>query len=117
MLRFQSPAFARTFRYANNGRQFATRRNNQNQVQFFTRREEPLWKQRHVQLWLGVGTFGIATYYIVHLEEVPVSKRRRFMSIDPSEEIEMSRMAYNEVLTKYRTRLVRPSSPVNIKIA
>ncbi|KAG0167599.1 hypothetical protein DFQ28_009996 [Apophysomyces sp. BC1034] len=50
-------------------------------------------------------------YYVTHLEQVPVSGRRRFMDITPRQEEAMAKQAYREVMMQYGHRMLSPQHP------
>ncbi|RKP24554.1 hypothetical protein SYNPS1DRAFT_23371 [Syncephalis pseudoplumigaleata] len=49
-------------------------------------------------MMLAGGTIGVGTYYITHLETVPMTGRRRFMSISPESEEKLAKISYQSVM-------------------
>ena len=82
------------------------------QYQYFQGRQSRNWIQDR-RVWLTAGSL-FTIYYVSHLETVPMSNRRRFMSVTLQEEEAMAKMAYNDILTQFRGRFLAPYHPVCI---
>lgn len=79
--------------------------------QYFKGRQDTRFNQsKRTMLMLGaaVGSFGI--FYIYHLEQVPGSKRSRFMTVSPKQELELSNGAFRELLNTYQGRILPQNS-------
>ncbi len=61
----------------------------------------------------GMTAFGGA-YYFSHREEVPISGRKRLMTVSAAEERQLGSMAYYEIVTKYRSRILSPRHEYSI---
>ncbi|ORY00572.1 hypothetical protein K493DRAFT_312781 [Basidiobolus meristosporus CBS 931.73] len=77
--------------------------------QRFQSNREPFYNRK--QFWIGAGIFGglSGTYYVTHLETVPISGRRRFMDISPSQEEKLSKMSYQEIIQEYGHQILPPN--------
>ncbi|KAF7726237.1 hypothetical protein EC973_008947 [Apophysomyces ossiformis] len=71
----------------------------------------PFYQSRRLLIFLGTGTVMFGGYYVTHLEQVPVSGRRRFMDVTPRQEEAMAKQAYNEVMMQYGHRILSPHHP------
>ncbi|KAI9591102.1 peptidase family M48-domain-containing protein [Syncephalis fuscata] len=60
------------------------------------------------------GIIGIGGYYVTHLETVPMTGRRRFMSITPEGEKQLAKMSYNGVMQEFGRHILPSSHPVTI---
>ncbi|KAI8326176.1 hypothetical protein GQ54DRAFT_239821, partial [Martensiomyces pterosporus] len=55
-------------------------------------------------------------YYQAHLEEAPVTGRRRFINVSAQQEAQISQQAYMETLAQYRGQLVPRGAPADIYV-
>ncbi|KXS17901.1 hypothetical protein M427DRAFT_30031 [Gonapodya prolifera JEL478] len=78
---------------------------------YFENTRPPIYARRSFWGYAGVclGLGGV--YYMSHLEEVPLTKRRRFLDITPSQEEILARSAYKQIMTEYGNRILPPSHP------
>ncbi|CCK69744.1 metalloendopeptidase KNAG_0C06510 [Huiozyma naganishii CBS 8797] len=59
---------------------------------------------------------GGALFYVTHLNEAPVSNRRRFIWIPPWLELKLGRYTYRSILQETRGLLLPPTHPVSRKV-
>lgn len=79
-------------------------------------RVQYLWRNYQTPI-LIVGAGG-TTFYVINLEEVPVTHRRRFNFISPETEQEMvSKAAYQEVLQQFRGKILPRDHPYTQLVA
>ncbi|CAG8581360.1 5376_t:CDS:2 [Paraglomus brasilianum] len=71
----------------------------------------PIYRKRI--FWAYVGVFGgfFGYYYLSHLEEVPITNRKRFMNVSPKQEEYMTQQAYKEVMSKFGHRILPARHP------
>ncbi|KAI3661926.1 hypothetical protein MP638_005967 [Amoeboaphelidium occidentale] len=65
---------------------------------------------------LGAGTLCLSGYYVSHLESVPSTGRRRFMSISSKEEEYMSKQAYQSVMSQFSGDMLPSYHPLSVKV-
>jgi hypothetical protein len=70
-------------------------------------------KPLHVLGILGLGT---SIYYISHLETVPLSNRKRFMSVNEQQVQELSEIQYKELLLQMKNALLSDWDPTVIRV-
>ncbi|KAK4987550.1 metalloendopeptidase [Elasticomyces elasticus] len=58
----------------------------------------------------GLGTVA-GGFYVYNLEEVPVSRRRRFNIVSPAQEVQQGEQLYQQTLQQYSTSLLPPYHP------
>jgi metalloendopeptidase OMA1, mitochondrial len=80
-------------------------------------RAQYLW--RNYQRPIIVVGAGGGVFYIYNLEEVPVTRRRRFNLISPSTEVELfgGEQPYNTILRSYHGRILPGDHPLTIQVA
>jgi predicted Zn-dependent protease len=63
-------------------------------------------------MYTGAGLLAFGTsYYVYHLDTVPISNRRRFLDITPKQEQAIAQLSYNEIMTEYGKRILPASHP------
>ena len=67
--------------------------------------------RRFRNLLIGGTTLFSGGYYVSHLEQVPMSGRRRFMDCSPTTERAMAKQAFDEITRQYRGRFLPPNHP------
>ncbi|KAI9223503.1 peptidase family M48-domain-containing protein [Blastocladiella britannica] len=65
---------------------------------------------------VGIFTVGSGAYYVAHLEEVPLSGRRRFMDCTPEMESLMAKEAYSEIMAEYKGRFLPSYHPYSLMV-
>ncbi|KAI8052053.1 peptidase family M48-domain-containing protein [Syncephalis plumigaleata] len=70
--------------------------------------------RRQLPLLLGGGALGIGGYYVTHLETVPMTGRRRFMSMSPENEEKLAKISYNGVMQEFGRNILPPSHPITV---
>ncbi|KNE61563.1 hypothetical protein AMAG_18647 [Allomyces macrogynus ATCC 38327] len=55
---------------------------------------------------------GLGAYYVSHLNEVPISRRRRFISLPSEAEAKVAEAAYKEMTEEYWSRLLKDDHPI-----
>ncbi|TPX46777.1 hypothetical protein SeLEV6574_g03061 [Synchytrium endobioticum] len=75
--------------------------------------ELPFWRSATFPRYAvgAVVIFGV--YYVSHLEEVPISGRRRFINVSPQLEEKLARSEYAELMNEYRDRTLPSWHPVS----
>ncbi|KAJ3191995.1 hypothetical protein HK101_007193 [Irineochytrium annulatum] len=81
------------------------------EYEYFDRGNETFYARNRTFIWLGSAGGAFSIYYLLHLEEVPMTKRRRFIDISPDEEVGISRSAYASVMQQYQHLIVSPYHP------
>ncbi|KAI9003353.1 peptidase family M48-domain-containing protein [Hyaloraphidium curvatum] len=71
------------------------------------------WGKWLVVAWAG----GTTVYYFTHQDRVPISGRKRFLSVTPEEEIFMARVSLQQVLQEYGSKIVPPNHPIHQFVA
>lgn len=66
--------------------------------------------------WLYIILGGGAFFYVTHLEEAPVSSRRRFIWIPRSIELAIGKSSYESILNETRHNILPSNHPVSKKI-
>ncbi|CAG8625954.1 11462_t:CDS:10 [Ambispora leptoticha] len=63
--------------------------------------------------WVYTGVIGglAGTYYLNHLETVPITGRRRFIDITPKQEELMSQQSYSQIMSIYRNKILPSRHP------
>lgn len=75
------------------------------------RSSAPIWKQPIFKYGSGVFLAGGSVYYATHLEHVAITDRRRFMNVSASEEAEVSKQSYNEIMQQFGSQVLSDSHP------
>ncbi|KAJ3366156.1 hypothetical protein GGF32_006605 [Allomyces javanicus] len=73
---------------------------------------EPWYQNRTTLYATGIAVVGTSLYYVAHLEEVPISGRRRFMNVSTEREEQMAKTAYNQIIMEYGARMLPATHPV-----
>ncbi|KAI8811160.1 peptidase family M48-domain-containing protein [Cladochytrium replicatum] len=61
-------------------------------------------------VFIGIsGALGV--YYFRHIEEVPISGRRRFIDVSPNVEQILARTAYSQIMQEFRGKILPPNHP------
>ncbi|KNE56882.1 hypothetical protein, variant [Allomyces macrogynus ATCC 38327] len=72
---------------------------------------EPWYQNRTTLYGTGIAVVGTSLYYVAHLEEVPISGRRRFMNVSQEREEQMAKTAYNQVMMEYSAHMLPATHP------
>ncbi|KNE61562.1 hypothetical protein AMAG_06378 [Allomyces macrogynus ATCC 38327] len=72
---------------------------------------EPWYQNRTTLYGTGIAVVGTSLYYVAHLEEVPISGRRRFMNVSTEREEQMAKTAYNQVMMQYGPHMLPATHP------
>ncbi|KAJ7185245.1 peptidase family M48-domain-containing protein [Mycena filopes] len=64
----------------------------------------------------GLGLAGYGVYYVVHLETIPETGRRRFMVISPAEEKVLGQLAVSETVLKFGHKILPASHPLTQQV-
>ncbi|PJF18897.1 hypothetical protein PSACC_01314 [Paramicrosporidium saccamoebae] len=67
------------------------------------------YDHRTTLIRLGIVTTGVGGYYWYHLEAAPITGRRRFINMSPSQEQQLGELGLHEMLAQYRGAVL-PSS-------
>lgn len=69
------------------------------------------WLHRHRKSLIRVGAFGGAagSFYIYHLEEAPITRRRRFMNMSPKQETYLADASFEQIMQEYKHALLPPN--------
>ncbi|TPX43683.1 hypothetical protein SeMB42_g04642 [Synchytrium endobioticum] len=86
---------------------------NRDEYQYFQNQKLPFWRSATFPRYAvgAVVIFGV--YYVSHLEEVPISGRRRFINVSPQLEEKLARSEYAELMNEYRDRTLPSWHPVS----
>jgi predicted Zn-dependent protease len=114
---FQIKRFAS--RYSRFGEQPGSGRQQQQQWSTFgpVYRAQYIWRNYQRPL-IVVGTGG-GVFYVYNLEEVPVTRRRRFNMVSPSSEEQMvgGSGAYESLLQEFRGKVLPANHPLTVQVA
>jgi len=77
-----------------------------------------MWQRMGMGRYLVVGWVGFTgIYYYTHLDQVPISGRRRFLAISPEDEEFMARSSLQQVLQQYSAKILPSYHPVHQFVA
>ncbi|KAJ1954993.1 metalloendopeptidase [Dispira parvispora] len=71
--------------------------------------KKPLLQSKHLWQWVAVGGTGITIYYLAHLEEAPITGRRRFMAVSDKEMEIIAKQSYQEIMEQYGSHILPPT--------
>ncbi|KAJ1657415.1 metalloendopeptidase [Dispira simplex] len=69
----------------------------------------PLLQSKQFWQWVAVGGTGITVYYLAHLEEAPITGRRRFMAVSDKEMEIIAKQSYEEIMRQYGSHILPPT--------
>ena len=73
---------------------------------------EWLFARRRQLIGGGVAAGGAATYYWTHLEDAPITHRRRFMQVSHTQEQALAQVSYDEIMKQYGPAILPAHHPV-----
>ncbi|KAJ1966181.1 metalloendopeptidase, partial [Dipsacomyces acuminosporus] len=82
----------------------------------FQNTQQPVWQTRRFWYFAGAAGAGGIVYYQAHLEEAPITGRKRFINVSPQQERQIAQQAYMQTLAEYRGQLVPRGSPVDVYV-
>jgi metalloendopeptidase OMA1, mitochondrial len=109
--------FFQTFRHFQPIRINSQNRIYSQNLKYFQNKNTQNDQSRKLKLYTIVGVALLGSYYIYNLEKVPLTGRIRFNNISKAQEIQMSRLSEQEILSEYRSSILPQSHPITIQVA
>ncbi|KAI0462978.1 hypothetical protein LJB42_003782 [Komagataella kurtzmanii] len=76
----------------------------------------PIWNNKRKLKYLGVAVAGTGIFVVSHIEEAPITKRKRLLWINPKWETIIGEQSYSQLIAENRDKILPENHPTVIRV-